>query len=146
MLIDYNLIMQGQNTSAIDTLTERYTALRPESVSNQVSRVRLMRRWKRRVTVPPLSSFHHLFFLFWSPLVLHLKPPWLILLSLPSYLSPACRLSSAPPPSCCVARRTAPHSPPRGGRDGGDTKSFDAAVCGDSIWTCCAFARQRWQM
>lgn len=34
------------------------------------------------------------------PVVLHLKPlPWLILLSLPSYLSPACRLSSASLPS-----------------------------------------------
>lgn len=61
------------------------------------------------------------------------RTPWLILLSLPSYLFPACRFSSATPPPCCVARRTALHSPPRGGKDGGDTKSFDAAVCGDSI-------------
>lgn len=52
----------------------------------------------------------------------------------------------APPPPCCAARQAALHGPPRGGKDGGDTKSFDAAVCDDSIWTCSAFARQRWQM
>lgn len=48
-----------------------------------------------------LPFFFHLF--YFSPpfsVVLHLKPlPWLILLSLPSYLSPACRLSSASLPS-----------------------------------------------
>lgn len=49
---------------------------------------------------------------------------WLILLLLPSYLSPACRLSSMPPPPCCVARQTALHSPPRGRKEGGDTKSL----------------------
>ncbi len=138
---DYNLILGKRHFSlALHSSTTFKTV-----VLSVVSQVQLMKRWKRRATVPLLSSLHHLF-LFWSPLVLHLKPPWLILLSLPSYLSPTCRLSSAPPPSCCVARRTAPHSSPRGGRDGGDTKSFDAAVCGDSIWTRRAFARQRWQM
>lgn len=55
--------------------SECYTAPRLlQLLSCMVSRVQLMKRWKRRVTLPLLSSFYHLF-LFWSPLVLHLEPP-----------------------------------------------------------------------
>lgn len=79
-------------------------------VLSPVSRVQLVKSGEKESHCA--SSFFPpppLLILVLPPLVLHLKPPWLILLSLPSYLSPACRLSSAPPrpaPSfllCCPA-------------------------------------------